>query len=55
MRIDDPTGKLADDATIALANAYFEQERYLDAADTYEDLRVNFPSSQLTISSVNRR
>ncbi|MDG2469066.1 MAG: outer membrane protein assembly factor BamD [Pirellulaceae bacterium] len=46
MRIDDPTGKLADDATIALANAYFEQERYLDAADTYEDLRVNFPSSQ---------
>lgn len=46
IRLDDPTGKVADDATLALANAYFETERYMDAADTYEDLRVNFPNSE---------
>lgn len=46
MRIDDPTGRLADDATMALANAYFEKRRFLDAADTYEDLRINFPTSK---------
>ncbi|MEE2640906.1 MAG: outer membrane protein assembly factor BamD [Planctomycetota bacterium] len=46
IRLDDPTGKLADDATLALANAYFDRQRYMDAADTYEDLRVNFPNSE---------
>ena len=46
IRLDDPTGKLADDATLALANAYFEAERYADAADTYEDLRRTYPGSQ---------
>lgn len=46
IRLDDPTGRLADDATMALANAYFEEQRYLDAADTYEDLRIAFPTSQ---------
>ena len=33
-------------ATLALANAYFEQKRFMDAADTYEDLRINFPNSE---------
>ena len=46
IRLDDPTGKLADDATLALANAYFKSEKWLDAADTYEDLRRNYPGSQ---------
>lgn len=46
IRLDDPTGKLADDATLALANAYFKAENWLDAADTYEDLRRNYPGSQ---------
>ncbi len=46
IRLDDPTGKLADDATLALANAYFNAERWQDAADTYEDLRRNYPGSQ---------
>ena len=46
IRLDDPTGKLADDATLALANAYFRAEKWLDAADTYEDLRRNYPGSQ---------
>lgn len=46
IRLDDPTGKLADDATFALATAYMSKERYLDAAETYEDLRRAFPSSR---------
>lgn len=46
IRLDHPTGKIADDATLALANAYFEQKRFMDAADTYEDLRINFPNSE---------
>ena len=45
IRLDDPTGKLADDATLALANAYFEAGMYADAADTYEDLRQAYPGS----------
>lgn len=46
IRLDDPTGKLADDATLALANAYFKAEKWNDAADTYEDLRRNYPGSE---------
>lgn len=45
IRLDDPTGKLADDATLALANSYFKAEKWFDAADTYEDLRRNYPGS----------
>ncbi|MEZ6106994.1 MAG: outer membrane protein assembly factor BamD [Pirellulaceae bacterium] len=45
IRLDDPTGRLADDATMALGNAYFAQARFLDAADTYEDLRKAYPGS----------
>ena len=45
IRLDDPTGKLADDAALALANAYFKAGRYIEAADTYEDLRRNYPGS----------
>ena len=46
IRVDDPTGKLSDDATMALANAYFQDQLYMDAADTYEDLRRNYPGSK---------
>lgn len=45
IRLDDPSGKLADDATMALGNAYFEARMYTDAADTYEDLRITYPGS----------
>lgn len=45
IRLDDPTGRLADDATMALGNAYFAQGRYLDAADSYEDLRKAYPGT----------
>ncbi len=46
IRLDDPTGVLADDATIALANAYFEAGRFQEAGDTFEDLRRNYPGSE---------
>lgn len=45
IRLDDPTGKLADDATLALGNAFMEAGLYSDAADSYEDLRTTFPGS----------
>ena len=46
IRIDDPTGKLADDATLAAANAYFSAHRYMDADNFYTDLRKTFPNSE---------
>lgn len=46
IRVDDPTGKLADDATMALANAFMRKHDYYQAADTFEDLRNNYPSSK---------
>ncbi len=45
IRLDDPTGKLADDATLALGNAFFEAGLFADAADAYEDLRQTYPGS----------
>ena len=46
IRIDDPTGKLADDATLALGKAFMKAKRYYEAADTFEDLRKNYPGSE---------
>ena len=46
IRMDDPTGKLADDATMAAANAYFEAGKYRKADVLYSDLRESFPSSE---------
>jgi outer membrane protein assembly factor BamD (BamD/ComL family) len=46
IRIDDPTGKLADDATLAAANAYFSARRFMDADNFYTDLRKTFPNSE---------
>lgn len=46
MRLDDPTGKLADDATLAAANAHFLAGRYMEADEFYTDLRKTFPSSE---------
>lgn len=44
--IDDPTGKLADDAILAAGNALFNDGRYLAADRQYDDLRKTFPSSE---------
>ncbi len=46
MRLDDPTGKLADDATVAAANAYFVTGDYEKADQYFSDLRTHFPSSE---------
>lgn len=46
IRIDDPTGKLADDATLALGQAFMKANRFYEAADTFEDLRKNYPGSK---------
>jgi outer membrane protein assembly factor BamD (BamD/ComL family) len=46
IRIDDPTGKLADDATLAAANAYFRAGKYVMADQYYTDLRKTFPTSE---------
>lgn len=46
IRVEDPTGKLADDATIAAANAHFVAGNYMDAAAFYDDLRRTFPASE---------
>ena len=51
IRLDDPTGKLADDATLAAANAYFEVGSYLKADEYYTDLRRTFPSSEHQFSA----
>lgn len=45
IRLDDPTGKLADDATMAAANAHFLAGDYLKADMFYTDLRRTYPSS----------
>jgi outer membrane protein assembly factor BamD (BamD/ComL family) len=46
IRLDDPTGKLADDATMALGNAFFRRSEFLRADEYYSDLRKTFPSSE---------
>ncbi len=45
MRFDDPTGRLADDATMAGAVEYFEQEKFEDADQWFMDLIQTFPDS----------
>ena len=46
IRFDNPTGKLADDATMAAAIANFERERYAAADVLFDDVRENFPKSE---------
>ena len=46
IRLDDPTGKLADDATFALGCSHLSSERYEEAADTFSSLRKNYPESE---------
>ena len=51
IRLDDPTGRLADDATFELASAFLKSGRYYEAADTYEDLRRNYPGSKFLFNA----
>ncbi len=45
IRFDDPTGKLADDATMAAAVAQFKKGNYMEADSLLTDLRRSFPNS----------
>jgi outer membrane protein assembly factor BamD (BamD/ComL family) len=46
IRIDDPTGRLADDATIAAADEHFANRKFQKADDYYTDLRKAYPTSE---------
>ena len=46
IRLNDPTGPLADDAIMASANSYFLRGRYGDADYQYELLRNEYPRSE---------
>lgn len=46
MRLDNPTGKASDDATMRLAVRSFEKGDYETAADTFSDLRITYPDSE---------
>jgi outer membrane protein assembly factor BamD (BamD/ComL family) len=46
IRLDDPTGDLADDATLAAATAWFEAGDYFKADQFYTDMRTMFPTSE---------
>lgn len=46
IRLNDPTGPLADDAVMATANAYFLRGRYRDADYYYDLLRNEYPRSE---------
>ena len=46
IRLDDPTGEIADDATMLAAKACFDQEKYYRADELLTDLRRSFPNSE---------
>jgi outer membrane protein assembly factor BamD (BamD/ComL family) len=46
IRLDDPTGRLADDATMAAGMAHYEKGNYARADELFNDLRHSFPSSE---------
>ena len=45
LRYDDPTGRLADDATMAAAAEYIRQKKFEEADEFLTDLRETFPDS----------
>jgi outer membrane protein assembly factor BamD (BamD/ComL family) len=46
IRLDDPTGKLADDATLAAGNAHFAAGNFIQADTFFSDLRKAYPNSE---------
>ncbi len=46
MRLDNPTGRVSDDATMRLAVDQFEKGKFEGAADTFADLRMTYPDSE---------
>lgn len=46
VRLNDPTGPLADDAVMATGNTFFKYGRYAEAAENYDLLRKEYPKSE---------
>jgi outer membrane protein assembly factor BamD (BamD/ComL family) len=46
MRLDNPTGRIGDDATMRLAMDHYEEARFEEAADAFADLRMSYPDSE---------
>lgn len=46
VRLDNPTGRISDDATMRLGVDQFEKGKYEGAADTFGDLRMTYPDSE---------
>ena len=46
IRVDDPTGRLADDATLAAANEHFAAGNFMKADEYYTDLIKAYPTSE---------
>lgn len=46
LRLDNPIGKLSDDATMRLATNYLEKGDYESAAATFGELRMTYPDSE---------
>lgn len=46
LRIENPTGKISDDATMRLAMEQYERGRFQEAADTFSELRMTYPDSE---------
>lgn len=51
IRVDDPTGKYADDATMALGQAFLRDKNYYEASDAFQDIRNNYPNSRHQFSA----
>lgn len=46
MRLDSPTGKLADDVTMELASSHFRSQKWTEALNTYDELITTYPDSR---------
>lgn len=46
IRVDDPTGRFSDDATLAAANEHFGRGKFYKADEYYTDLRKAYPASE---------
>lgn len=46
IRLDHPTGKASDDATMAIGIEQYRKEDFEGAADTFSDVRMTYPDSE---------
>ena len=51
MRLNDPTGPLADASLMALGNAYFRRGQYENAAYNYDLLSKEYPNSKYQVKA----